>query len=80
MTIKVYASDFSPPCRAVWLLLETLEIPYEHIETSIFKGDNRTPEFLRVSKSIILLSEKIGIANLKIVFTAQSSAYHSSFG
>ncbi len=44
-----YSYDLSPPCRAVWMALETLGAPYEFRLTVTASGDTRTPEFLKAS-------------------------------
>ena len=48
MVVKLYASEYSPPCRAVWMALETLGLQYEFIETNALKLQNRTPEYEKV--------------------------------
>ena len=48
MPVKLYATAMSPPCRAVWMLLDTLDVEFEWIEIKPGQGDTKTPEYLKV--------------------------------
>ena len=50
MTVKFYSLSFSPPCRAVWMALELLNVDYEYIAVDLFNGEHYSPEFLKVRK------------------------------
>ena len=49
MTIEILLNPTSAPCRAVVLVLEALEIPYEYKVIDLQKGDHKTPEFLKIN-------------------------------
>jgi glutathione S-transferase len=50
MPIDLYYVLASPPCRSVLLLAKALKIELNLKVTDLPIGDNRTPEFLKVSK------------------------------
>lgn len=47
--LKLHAFKFSQPARSVMLLLEASKIPYQFHSCDVFKGENRKPEFLKIS-------------------------------
>ena len=47
--MKLYALNFSPPSRAVWLVLELLDCKYEFIRTHPGEGSTKTPEYLKMN-------------------------------
>jgi glutathione S-transferase len=48
MPIDLYYSLPSPPCRSVLLLAKALKLELNLKVTELSKGENRTPEFLKV--------------------------------
>jgi glutathione S-transferase len=49
MTIEVYGDSISGNCLKVRWTLEYLGIPYRWTETSVLKGESRTPDFLAMN-------------------------------
>lgn len=47
--IILYYMFMSPPCRAVMITAKILGINLKLVECDVFKGDNKTPEFTKVS-------------------------------
>jgi len=47
--IKIYANHASGNCWKVKWTADALDIPNEWIEVDIFKGESRTPEFLKLN-------------------------------
>ncbi|CAK9300701.1 unnamed protein product [Gordionus sp. m RMFG-2023] len=47
--IKLYVMKESGPCRAIWMTANALNIPIEIIGIDLFKGENKTPEFLKMN-------------------------------
>ena len=48
MTIQVHGIAGSAPCRIVYMTCEALGLDYETILCDLQKGDNKTPEYLKV--------------------------------
>lgn len=55
MVLKFYYDLVSPPVRAVFLNIKTLNIPVELVELRIIKGDIKSEEYLRVG---LLMNEQ----------------------
>jgi glutathione S-transferase len=55
MTIDFYYILASPPCRSVLLLAKALKIDLNLKEIDLRKGENKTPEFLKVQYRSLLL-------------------------
>ena len=47
--MEFYYLPQSAPCRSVWMTLKTLGLEFEEKFTNIFKGETRTPEFLKMN-------------------------------
>ncbi|XP_039255884.1 glutathione S-transferase 1-like [Styela clava] len=47
--IDFYTMDTSPPCRAVWMVLEELGIPYNEHYVNVMKGEQKTAEYQKIS-------------------------------
>ncbi|XP_039255765.2 glutathione S-transferase 1-like [Styela clava] len=47
--IDFYTVDTSLPCRAVWMVLEELGIPYNEHYVDVTKGEQKTAEFQKIS-------------------------------
>jgi hypothetical protein len=54
MPIDLYYFLASPPCRSVMLVAKALKIELNLKVTDLRKGDNKTPEFLKVQHKILL--------------------------
>ena len=49
MTLTVYYDPLSSPCRTVLAFLDLVKIPYEKKHVSVFKGETKTPEYLKIN-------------------------------
>jgi len=49
MTLILHGSPNSPPTRTVLAFLRFTNLPFEYKLVSLVKGDNRTPEFLKLN-------------------------------
>ena len=49
MTIQVHGMPLSAPSRIVYMTCEALGLEYEVILCDLMKGDNKTPEYLKVT-------------------------------
>jgi len=49
MTIKLFSTQTSPNSKKIRILLEETGLPYTEVTLRKNSGDNRTPEFLRIS-------------------------------
>ena len=65
MTVEVHGMTLSAPCRIVYMACEALGLEYKMVECNLMKGDNKTPEFLKVripyaclGKSCLFLPKK----------------------
>ena len=48
MTIQVHGIGASAPCRIVYMTCEALGLDYEMVSCDLMKGENKTPEYLKV--------------------------------
>jgi len=55
MPIDLYYFLASPPCRSVILVAKALKIELNLKVIELSKGDNKTPEFLKVQYEILVL-------------------------
>jgi len=55
MPIDLYYFLASPPCRSVMLVAKALKIELNLKVTELSKGDNKTPEYLKVEYEILVL-------------------------
>ena len=46
--IQIHGIGPSPPCRIVYMTCEVLGLGYEMINCDLQKGENKTPEYLKV--------------------------------
>ena len=49
MVMEFYAYSPSPACRTVWMILKALGLEFEFKLIHLMKGDNRTPEYLKIN-------------------------------
>lgn len=47
MTLTIYGDSISGNCLKIKFVCDRLAIPYRWVETSVMKGETRTPEFLK---------------------------------
>uniref|UniRef100_T1HYL8 GST N-terminal domain-containing protein n=1 Tax=Rhodnius prolixus TaxID=13249 RepID=T1HYL8_RHOPR len=47
--LKLYLDTLSQPCRSLLIFLENTKIPYEPIVVRLGKGEQNSPEFLKVN-------------------------------
>lgn len=52
MVVQVHGLGGSAPCRIVYMTCEALGIEYEMVTCDLQKGENRTPEYLKVCKGL----------------------------
>jgi hypothetical protein len=60
MPIDFYYVLASAPCRSILLLAKALKVELNLKVTNLSKGENKTPEFLKVQYKRILLNVYIG--------------------
>lgn len=48
--VSLYYTDISPPSRAILLVAEAIGLDLEKKNVDLFKGENYTPEYLKVIK------------------------------
>lgn len=48
MTVKLYKSDVSPPSRAVMMICDILDIPFELIDVNLPTKEHLSPEYMKV--------------------------------
>ena len=51
MTLTLYSLPASPPCRTVLMVAKLLDIELDVKNVDLFGGEQRTPEYLKVSLS-----------------------------
>ena len=49
MGVDIYAVLYSPPCRAAFLVAKAIGLDYNMKELDLVKGEQRTPEFLKMN-------------------------------
>jgi len=49
MTVEIYGMDLSAPCRILYMTCEALGLEYTKHEVDLFKGENKTPEYLKMN-------------------------------
>lgn len=49
MVLKVYGDELSDPSRAVLAFLQLNQVPFDFIFVNLWKGEQRTPEYLQVN-------------------------------
>ena len=47
--VDFYYFEMSPPSRAVWMVLEELGVDYNENVIQLFKGEQKTEEFKKIS-------------------------------
>ena len=50
MSVEIHGMSESVPCRFSYMTCEVLGIDYKMISCNLVKGENKTPEYLKVSK------------------------------
>ena len=48
MSVEIHGMSESVPCRLSYMTCEVLGIDYKMISCDLFKGENKTPEYLKV--------------------------------
>ena len=48
MSVEIHGMIASAPCRICYLTCEVLGIEYKMVNCDLMKGENRTPEYLKV--------------------------------
>ena len=49
MGVEIHGIPGSAPCRIAYLTCEVLGIEYKMVSCDLQKGENRTPEYLKVN-------------------------------
>ena len=75
MTIEIYGMDLSAPCRILYMTCEALGLEYTKHEVDLFKGENKTPEYLKVKIFFYILWKK---SRLKSTFLPYHVKKHHS--
>ena len=48
MVVEIFGMGLSAPCRILHMTCEALGVEYKETNVDLFKGENKTPEFLKV--------------------------------
>ena len=48
MVVEIFGMPLSAPCRILHMTCEALGVEYKETNVDLFKGENKTPEFLKV--------------------------------
>ena len=78
--LALYGDSISGNCMKVKFVCDRLQIPYRWIETSVLKGETRTPEFLAMNPAgqvpVIVLDDGRALAqsNAIMLYLAEGSA------
>ena len=48
MVVEIFGMALSAPCRILHMTCEVLDVEYKETTVDLFKGENKTPEFLKV--------------------------------
>ena len=48
MVVEIFGMALSAPCRILHMTCEALGVEYKETTVDLFKGENKTPEFLKV--------------------------------
>ena len=51
MSVEIHGMSLSAPCRICYMTCEVLGIDYKMITCDLMKGENKTPEYLKVGQS-----------------------------
>ena len=49
MVLHIYGMEVSPPARAIYMLCEELNIPFEVTEINLFEGEHLKPEYEKLN-------------------------------
>ena len=52
MTIEIHGMTGSAPCRIPYMTCEALGLDYKMVTCDLMKGENKTPEYLKVNLEI----------------------------
>ena len=52
-TVDIYGMGPSAPCRILYMTCTALGVEYNDINVDLMNGENRTPEYLKVSTTTI---------------------------
>ncbi len=75
MVVEVYGMGYSAPTRNLFLVCEALGIDYKINPIDLFKGDNRTPEYLKAMTNYIVMYTYLDLNHFS--FSDESSACDS---
>ena len=54
-TVDIYGMGPSAPCRILYMTCTALGVEYNDIAVDLMKGENKTPEYLKVSTTTLNL-------------------------
>ena len=57
MVVEIHGMGGSAPCRIPYMTCEALGLEYKMVNVDLMKGENKTPEYLKVNQ---LCSKWIG--------------------
>ncbi|XP_043201742.1 glutathione S-transferase 1-like [Amphibalanus amphitrite] len=78
MGIDIYAIKPSPPCRAAFLVAKAIGLDYNLKIVSLEKGENRTPEFLKMNPAHtvpVMTDGELSIGDSKAIITYMMNQY-----
>ena len=52
-TVDIYGMGPSAPCRILYMTCSALGVEYNDIAVDLMKGENKTPEYLKVRTTIL---------------------------
>ncbi len=73
--IKSYGANASPFVRKVMAVLAIKQLPYEHVPSMPFSGDEELAKVSPLSKVPALIDDDLNIADSKVVCRYLESAY-----
>ena len=50
MVVEIHGMGGSAPCRILYMTCEALGLEYEMVNVDMMKGENKTPEYLKVNQ------------------------------
>ena len=69
MVVEIFGMPLSAPCRILHMTCEALGVEYKETNVDLFKGENKTPEFLKVLYLYFLFHIMYYMMILFVMFT-----------
>ena len=61
MSVEIHGMSLSAPCRICYMTCEVLGIDYKMITCDLMKGENKSPEYLKVSQYQLYNPQRIAL-------------------